>query len=128
MKKLLAILIAALLCAGMTAVAEETYTVGICQLVQHPALDAATQGFQDALAEKLPGAVIHPDDNKVPIDRKDPLRDQIEDHVVVPSFSSQNKRLLFFSVVSPDRSADRPIIFTDSTPPDKQNPYTILSF
>ena len=57
MKKLLAILIAVLLCAGMTAVAEETYTVGICQLVQHPALDAATQGFQDALAEKLPGAV-----------------------------------------------------------------------
>ncbi len=57
MKKLLAILIAVLLCAGMTTVAEETYTVGICQLVQHPALDAATQGFQDALAEKLPGAV-----------------------------------------------------------------------
>ena len=26
-------------------------TVGICQLVQHPALDAATQGFKDALIE-----------------------------------------------------------------------------
>ena len=24
----------------------ETYTVGICQLVQHPALDAATEGFK----------------------------------------------------------------------------------
>ena len=57
MKKLLAAMIAALLCLSLTAVAEKTYTVGICQLVQHPALDAATQGFQDALAEKLGGAV-----------------------------------------------------------------------
>ncbi|MBQ2759355.1 MAG: ABC transporter substrate-binding protein [Clostridia bacterium] len=30
-----------------------TYTVGICQLVQHAALDEATQGFKDALTEKL---------------------------------------------------------------------------
>ena len=57
MKKLLAILVAVVLCLGMAAVAEETYTVGICQLVQHPALDAATQGFQDALTEKLGDAV-----------------------------------------------------------------------
>ena len=30
-----------------------TYTVGICQLVQHPALDAATEGFKKALTDKL---------------------------------------------------------------------------
>ncbi len=35
----------------------ETYHVGIIQLVQHPALDAATQGFQDALTEALGDAV-----------------------------------------------------------------------
>ena len=29
----------------------KTYKVGICQLVQHVALDAATQGFKDALVE-----------------------------------------------------------------------------
>jgi putative ABC transport system substrate-binding protein len=29
------------------------YNVGICQLVEHPALDLATQGFQDALTELL---------------------------------------------------------------------------
>ena len=52
MKKMLAILVVAVLCLGMTAIAEGTYTVGVCQLVQHPALDAATQGFQDALTEK----------------------------------------------------------------------------
>ena len=57
MKKLLAILVATVLCLGVAAVAEETYAVGVCQLVQHPALDAATQGFQDALSEKLGEAV-----------------------------------------------------------------------
>lgn len=31
----------------------ETYQIGICQLVQHVALDAATQGFKDALTEEL---------------------------------------------------------------------------
>ena len=35
----------------------QKYTIGICQLVQHPALDAATQGFIDALNEALPGQV-----------------------------------------------------------------------
>ena len=33
--------------------AAETYTIGICQLVQHDALDAATQGFKDAVVEAL---------------------------------------------------------------------------
>lgn len=35
----------------------ETYTVGICQLVRHPALDAATEGFQDKLTELLGDSV-----------------------------------------------------------------------
>ena len=33
------------------------YVVGICQLAPHVALDAATEGFIDALNEKLPGQV-----------------------------------------------------------------------
>ena len=37
--------------------AKDKYVVGICQLVQHAALDAATQGFMDALNEALPGKV-----------------------------------------------------------------------
>lgn len=32
---------------------KKKYKVGICQLIQHEALDAATKGFQDALKEKL---------------------------------------------------------------------------
>lgn len=35
------------------AASGEVYQIGICQLVQHEALDAATQGFKDALVEKL---------------------------------------------------------------------------
>ena len=31
----------------------KVYNIGICQLVQHEALDAATQGFKDVLVEKL---------------------------------------------------------------------------
>ncbi len=38
---------------GASAYAADSYTVGICQLVQHPALDAATQGFKDALTKAL---------------------------------------------------------------------------
>ncbi len=93
MKKLLALLLCAVLCLSLAACAstpatttttetassetaaetteeaassEETaepasdakqYVVGICQLVQHDALDAATNGFMDALNEALPGQV-----------------------------------------------------------------------
>ena len=36
--------------AAASAVADgQKFTIGICQLVQHAALDAATQGFEDAL-------------------------------------------------------------------------------
>ena len=57
MKKLLALLLVAILSLGACAMAEGSYTVGICQLVQHVALDAANQGFQDALKAKLGDAV-----------------------------------------------------------------------
>ena len=40
-----------------SAASSESYTVGICQLVEHEALDAATQGFQDALTDALGDAV-----------------------------------------------------------------------
>ena len=43
--------------SGSGSAAQTKYKVGICQLVQHVALDAATQGFIDALNEALPGQV-----------------------------------------------------------------------
>ena len=39
--------------ASAAAADGQTYTIGICQLVQHAALDAATQGFQDVLTEEF---------------------------------------------------------------------------
>ena len=41
----------------------ETYLVGICQLAPHVALDAATQGFKDALTEALGDAVEFDEQN-----------------------------------------------------------------
>ena len=43
--------------ADSASTSAESYTIGICQLVQHEALDAATQGFQDALTDQLGDAV-----------------------------------------------------------------------
>lgn len=42
---------------------DATYTVGICQLVQHPALDAATEGFKAALTDKLGDKVTFKEEN-----------------------------------------------------------------
>ena len=66
MKKILAVLLAVLLLASMTACAGSgsgKYTVGICQLVQHDALDAATKGFKDALTEALGDKVVFDEQN-----------------------------------------------------------------
>ena len=56
----LAMILALSACGGSSAPAAAPavdasagYVVGICQLVQHPALDSATQGFMDALKDKL---------------------------------------------------------------------------
>ena len=56
MKKGKILLLAALtaLSVGVSACnGSAKYHIGICQLVNHPALDEATKGFQDAIKEKL---------------------------------------------------------------------------
>ena len=57
-KRITAVCLAVMLIASAFAGCSKTggskkYTVGICQLVQHEALDAATKGFKEALTEKL---------------------------------------------------------------------------
>ncbi len=58
--KILSALLIAMMAMSMTACGGDDgkYNVGVCQLVEHPALDAATQGFQDALKEKLGDDVV----------------------------------------------------------------------
>ena len=65
MKKLVALVVSLCMVLGCTAALAEdtTYTVGICQLLQHEALDAATQGFKDALTEKLGDKVVFDEQN-----------------------------------------------------------------
>lgn len=58
-RKVLSVIMTGAMVAGLagtvTVHAEEqqTYNIGICQLVQHEALDAATEGFKDAVKEGL---------------------------------------------------------------------------
>lgn len=70
MKKIIALVLAAMMLFSLAACASEggddgakTYTVGICQLIQHPALDAATQGFKDVLTEEFGDAVTFEEGN-----------------------------------------------------------------
>ncbi len=42
---------------------DKSYTIGICQLVQHPALDEATKGFKEAVSEALGDKVTFKDGN-----------------------------------------------------------------
>ena len=61
MKRLTAMLLAGVMAVSLAACgggSSAKYTVGICQLVQHEALDAATKGFKDALTEKLGDEVV----------------------------------------------------------------------
>lgn len=57
-KKALSLLMATVVTAAMltgcgSSASGQVYNIGICQLVEHPALDAATQGFEDALIKAL---------------------------------------------------------------------------
>lgn len=63
-----------------------TYTVGICQLVQHPALDAATQGFKDALTEEFGDAVV--------FDEQNAQGDSNTCSTIINSFVSNNVNLI----------------------------------
>ena len=54
LRKMMALGLAVALTLSLSACGEKSgYKVGICQLAPHVALDAATQGFTDALAKEL---------------------------------------------------------------------------
>ncbi len=70
MKKTLAIILCLVMvlsmvgCGGSSAPAKkDTFVVGICQLVQHEALDAATKGFKDAIIAELGDKVTFNEQN-----------------------------------------------------------------
>ena len=66
MKKVFALVMAlclALACMVTASAEDKVYHVGILQLVQHEALDAATKGFRDALTDKLGDNVVFDEQN-----------------------------------------------------------------
>lgn len=65
---------------------DAAYTVGICQLVQHEALDAATQGFKDALTEEL--------GDQVTFDEQNAQGDTNTCSTIINSFVSNNVDLI----------------------------------
>ena len=87
-KMILAVVLALSLCISAAALADDTvYTVGICQLVQHDALDAATQGFEDALKSLL-------GEDKVVFDYQVASGDSATCNTIVNSFVSKKVDLI----------------------------------
>ncbi|MCQ2494527.1 MAG: ABC transporter substrate-binding protein [Lachnospiraceae bacterium] len=77
-----------------TTVSEDTtFNIGICQLIEHPALDAATQGFQDALKEKL--------GDKVTFDVQDAQGEQTTAATIVNGFVSSGYDLILANATTP---------------------------
>ena len=130
-KKLLALLLSAAMCLSLAACGQTTdttdttttdtadtsgdgatYTVGICQLVQHEALDAATKGFIDALNEALPG--------QVEFEEKNASGDANNCATIVNAFVSEGVDLILANATSPlqaaaSATADIPILGTSVT-------------
>lgn len=95
-----------------TAAEGQSYTVGICQLVQHDALDAATQGFKDALTEKLGDSVQFEEQNA--------SGDTANCSTIINGFVSSDVDLILANATAPLQAAaqatsDIPVLGTSVT-------------
>ena len=107
-KKIAIILAAAIILASCIALVmcnqkdedpeTQKFTVGVCQLVQHPALDQATQGFVDALKAEL-GA------ENVEIDVQNAAGDTNVCNTIVGGFVSKNVDLIMANATPALQSA-----------------------
>lgn len=90
MKRILSLILSVALAAtaalSLTSCGKKTYVVGICQLVQHPALDAATKGFKDALIEEFGDSIT--------FDEQNASNDSGTCSTIVTSFVSKNVDLI----------------------------------
>lgn len=96
MKKFLSILLSAIMVCSLMACggadttsagnSDATYVVGICQLVQHEALDAATQGFMDTLTAEF--------GDRVSFDVQNAQGDSNTCSTIVNGFVSNNVNLI----------------------------------
>ena len=91
----------------------KVYNVGICQLVQHEALDAATQGFKDALVEAL-------GEGNVKFDEQNASGDAANCASILNGFVSSNVELILANATAPlqaaaQATADIPVLGTSVT-------------
>ena len=82
-----------------------SYRVGVCQLMQHLALDSATQGFQDALTETFGDAVT--------FDVENASGDNSNCATIINSFVSSDVDLILANATTPLQAA---AAATDSIP------------
>ena len=118
MKKILAVALAVLMLVSMTACQQDQaddgkYVVGVCQLTPHVALDAATQGFVDALTEAL-------GEENVEIQVKVAAGDNATCAPIVNDFVAQNVDLIMANATpalqtAAAATADIPILGTSVT-------------
>ena len=119
MKKIIAVLLTVLMLLGLTACGASApaddgkYVVGVCQLVPHVALDAATQGFVDKLTELL-------GEENVTIEVKVAAGDSATCAPIVNDFVTQNVDLIMANATpalqaAAAATADIPILGTSVT-------------
>ena len=109
MKKLVTLVLALVLVAAVACAS--AVEIGICQLVQHPALDAATQGFKDALSAKMPD---------VTFDEQNASGDAVNCATIINTFVSNNVDLILANATpalqaAVAATADIPILGTSIT-------------
>lgn len=117
-RKALAITLAAAMAMGTCAVTAsaadgDKYTIGICQLVQHEALDAATQGFKDEITKEL-------GEDAVTFDEQNAQGDSNTCSTIINSFVSNNVDLILANATPALQAAaagtsDIPILGTSVT-------------
>lgn len=99
--------------AADDAAAGDTYTVGIIQQLEHPALDAATEGFQDKLTELL-------GEDKVTFDYQNAQGEQTNCTTIATKFVSNKVDLIMANATTALQAAaaatgDIPIVGTSVT-------------
>ena len=117
MKKIIALILVALMIVSMTACQEagnqdKKFVVGICQLVAHEALDAATQGFMDALKKEF--------GDNIEFDLQNAAGDPVTCASIANAFVSKNVDLIMANATpalqaAAAATADIPVLGTSVT-------------
>lgn len=120
-KKKIALLVSALMVTGMfvgcTSSKEKVFNIGISQIVQHDALDAAREGFIEGLKEKG-----YEDGKNITIDYKNAQGEIASAQTIAQQFVSDKKDMIL-AIATPSAQAaynstkDIPIVFTAVTDP-----------